>query len=137
MQKKCRCCEEDSDEVVPGQCEECKRKDAPITIMCPICDEWEYCTECADVCQCGVGPLHYLCPDDKCRHYCESEECPKRLCMNAAIPGYEGRIGGESLWCKDHRPPVSRQMKELVLESLSFEELEEAAAQKRSKCTPK
>jgi hypothetical protein len=126
------------EDVEDGQCYACGRKELP-TVLCSVCDEWEYCVNCRVVCQCGQGPEHYLCRSDG--HLCRSECCPAMLCHNAMVPVYSGCVmdhddpsqwDGDS-WCKDHRPPVSDQMKELVLGALSYDELEKALSAKRAK----
>lgn len=125
-----------SEEFQEGKCDGCKRKNLSYLVVCSICSDFHYCLDCAYVCQCGQGDTHYLCPDAPAVHTCngtEDIECGVLLCLNAEIPGYERCCNNHSLWCKDHTPPVSKQMKQLVLDALSYEELQEASAQKRIK----
>lgn len=122
------------------KCINCDKRGVPLHI-CVVCDEFLYCDDCSVKCDCEKGPIHYLCENGY--HYCRFECCPKNVCNNCEIPVFQGtamdvddpsRWGGD-VWCKDHRPPVSPQMRDLVLDSLgvTLEEVEHVRAEKRAR----
>lgn len=123
-----------------GECHSEARIGLPLSI-CAACDEFLFCDLCSVPCDCGKGPYHRLCKRGD--HFCRFECCPKFVCKNAEIPVYQGIADewddpsqwcGDS-WCNDHRPPVSSQMVERVLDSLgiTLEEVEALKGRKRTK----
>jgi len=119
------------DDIEDGQCYTCGRKDLPV-VVCSICDEWEYCTNCRIVCQCGHNPEHYLCNSDG--HFCEGENppgygCSTPVCLNAQFLGLSQ--SDMPTLCSVCTAPLNDRMKELVTDALSYEELEALMSKKK------